>query len=134
MPVCIHVELAMLSGRKHPVRLGRAASVADLKAAAGKALMMPRSRIVFSQDHEHLHDTTFLLDLVEWLIIADIIDSRATLQLDLQLSMLVLVKPCVRCGVDGRKYCGQCKAARYCSEACQRADWPVNKPNCFPAV
>lgn len=29
------------------------------------------------------------------------------------------------------KTCGRCKRAYYCSVACQRADWPVHKLQCF---
>lgn len=41
---------------------------------------------------------------------------------------------CERCGrTDVKmKLCGQCRAARYCSEACQRAAWKLHKQTCVP--
>jgi hypothetical protein len=42
---------------------------------------------------------------------------------------------CERCGRTDlkMKLCGQCRAARYCSEVCQRAAWKLHKPACVPA-
>ena len=39
--------------------------------------------------------------------------------------------PCARCReATAAKRCGRCKLARYCSAACQRADWPLHKTVC----
>ena len=38
---------------------------------------------------------------------------------------------CVRnCGAVGKFACGRCRGQRYCSAACQKADWPRHKPRC----
>jgi hypothetical protein len=34
------------------------------------------------------------------------------------------------CDEPGQKRCARCKQARYCSEACIRAQWPVHKLDC----
>jgi hypothetical protein len=41
---------------------------------------------------------------------------------------------CERCGRTDVKMrlCGKCRAARYCSEACQRAAWKQHKKTCVP--
>jgi TPR repeat protein len=41
---------------------------------------------------------------------------------------------CERCGRTDVKMrlCGKCRAARYCSEACQRAAWKLHKQTCVP--
>jgi MYND finger len=44
-----------------------------------------------------------------------------------------LVKPdqCVRCdSTEKLRGCSRCLDARYCSETCQRTDWPVHKLDC----
>lgn len=37
---------------------------------------------------------------------------------------------CRVCGKKPTKRCGSCSAVRYCSPACQKADWPRHKPEC----
>lgn len=37
---------------------------------------------------------------------------------------------CQRCEEPGTKLCSQCRGVRYCSQACQRADWPLHKGAC----
>jgi tetratricopeptide (TPR) repeat protein len=40
---------------------------------------------------------------------------------------------CTVCHTSGVKIsrCGRCKKTWYCGVVCQRADWPVHKPNCM---
>src|SRR5277367_2766422 len=37
---------------------------------------------------------------------------------------------CLTCHQLGDKHCKDCKTAFYCSQACQKADWPFHKPAC----
>ncbi|KAI2634751.1 hypothetical protein GGS26DRAFT_551210 [Hypomontagnella submonticulosa] len=37
---------------------------------------------------------------------------------------------CIVCNVSGARFCDRCRSTRYCSEACQRADWPTHKLLC----
>lgn len=41
---------------------------------------------------------------------------------------------CYVCGKEGKKLCGQCCVARYCSRECQKADWPKHKIQCKDLV
>jgi hypothetical protein len=53
---------------------------------------------------------------------------------------LAFYKPCVGCGTRSTeskrdyKRCSRCKIAIYCSEACQRKDWPHHRGFCFTPV
>jgi hypothetical protein len=51
-----------------------------------------------------------------------------------RLTPPVPVKPrrCARCGIEAVEMplCSRCRAARYCSPACQRAHWPEQKAAC----
>ena len=40
---------------------------------------------------------------------------------------------CRTCGEEGCMACSRCKRARYCSRACQRADWKGHKKDCGSA-
>ena len=41
--------------------------------------------------------------------------------------------PCVKCGAtQSAALCGGCKTVRYCSVACQKADWPAHRKACAP--
>ncbi|KAG9312019.1 hypothetical protein JVU11DRAFT_7293 [Chiua virens] len=37
---------------------------------------------------------------------------------------------CRSCGKEGSLQCSRCKRVRYCSQACQRADWKAHKNDC----
>ncbi|KAI2468887.1 hypothetical protein F4781DRAFT_443149 [Annulohypoxylon bovei var. microspora] len=37
---------------------------------------------------------------------------------------------CIVCNVSNAHFCDRCKSTRYCSKACQRADWPTHKLLC----
>ncbi len=37
---------------------------------------------------------------------------------------------CIICNESSSRFCGRCKSARYCSRACQHADWPTHKLLC----
>ena len=37
---------------------------------------------------------------------------------------------CRKTGGTGFDQCARCKCVRYCSEACQRADWAVHQKEC----
>ena len=42
------------------------------------------------------------------------------------------VHTCAECGIrrEPMQVCSQCRVARYCGVACQRAHWPAHKPEC----
>lgn len=37
---------------------------------------------------------------------------------------------CWNCGKFGKKKCGNCRVAKYCSKECQRVHWKEHKPIC----
>ncbi|KAK9442305.1 hypothetical protein VB005_03364 [Metarhizium brunneum] len=37
---------------------------------------------------------------------------------------------CTVCDKHDARFCGRCKSARYCSEECEKADWPTHKLLC----
>ncbi|KAI1204516.1 uncharacterized protein F4807DRAFT_447060 [Annulohypoxylon truncatum] len=37
---------------------------------------------------------------------------------------------CIICNTSSANFCDRCKSIRYCSKACQRADWPTHKLLC----
>lgn len=39
---------------------------------------------------------------------------------------------CAGCGLPATTRCGRCRAARYCSAACQRRHYPKHRPRCRP--
>ncbi|KAF9427138.1 hypothetical protein BGZ94_005410 [Podila epigama] len=42
--------------------------------------------------------------------------------------------PCVACQTPSITRCARCKINHYCSEKCQRKDWPTHKIACTPAI
>ncbi|OAQ34682.1 alpha/beta-hydrolase [Linnemannia elongata AG-77] len=42
--------------------------------------------------------------------------------------------PCVVCKTPSVTRCSRCKVVHYCSEACQRKDWPTHKIACTPST
>jgi hypothetical protein len=48
----------------------------------------------------------------------------------------VVGRTCARCGLKGAEMpaCSRCRAARYCSPACQKAHWPEHKAACKAAA
>ncbi|KAI0671123.1 hypothetical protein C8Q78DRAFT_973674 [Trametes maxima] len=41
-----------------------------------------------------------------------------------------MAMPCQVCYSDADRVCSSCKYTRYCSEACQKADWKTHKKGC----
>ncbi|KAF9933547.1 hypothetical protein FBU30_005189 [Linnemannia zychae] len=42
--------------------------------------------------------------------------------------------PCIICQTPSVTRCSRCKIVNYCSEACQRKDWPTHKLACTPST
>lgn len=45
-----------------------------------------------------------------------------------------VIYACWVCCAPAEKICGRCRAARYCSRACQEAHWAAHKPDCRPGA
>ena len=130
MPAHTTVTLQTLIGDTHLIRLSKNATCADLRLAAQRCCGVSRKRIVLCKGGEILEDDTPVIDTVGGCAISDLIDPCVSLELEVQVDMITVTKACEVCSDDARKYCGKCKVARYCSEACQRQAWASHKLVC----
>jgi len=102
----IRVELITLSGGIQSVRVKTSVTVADLRRISRGLFGVSRSRAVICCEGDISKDETNLIDLIEGLVIFDLVDPRAHMQLELQLNVLVASALCAGCGSDAQKYCG----------------------------
>ena len=85
-------------------------------------------------------DYEYLLDFVPWLAVGDWLehgDEKCCwdLGIDLDLRLVLTEAPaakgrCRACGAASEKKCAGCLVARYCSAACQLADWRAHRDSC----
>ena len=102
MPACITVDLRTLSGDTHQIRLSMAATCGDLRWAAQGRFNVSRRRIIICHGCDILEDTTPLIDIVGWCVIPDIIDPCVFFELEVQMDMLTISKPCEVCNRDAQ--------------------------------
>ena len=85
----IRVELINLSGGIQSVRAKTSATVADLRRISRGLFGVSRSRVIICREGDILKDEINLIDLIEWLVISDLVEPGAPMQLDLQLNVLI---------------------------------------------
>ena len=109
------------------------ASVYDLKLRLGKYLGVECSCLqLVTLSGQLLKDDDYLRELLDvhwrrvWIEPKFLVRSRTP---DLVLSVIV-TKVCKVCNNIGKKKCGRCLSARYCSYECFRRDWPSHKVSC----
>jgi hypothetical protein len=56
--------------------------------------------------------------------------------LSILLTFFVMITkpPCIVCKTPSTTRCSRCKVVHYCSEACQRKDWPSHRIACTPST
>ena len=100
----IHVKLISLNGGIQSVRVNTSSTVADLRRISRGLFGVSRSRVIICREGDILKDEINLIDLIEWLVISDLVEPGAPMQLDLQLNVLIASSLCTSCGADAQKY------------------------------
>ena len=130
----LDVYLRRLSGQRLHTHIGTRCTVGELKSRVANDHRIRRScqRIV-SPDGRLLTDGTRVVETAEWLVITDLIDSAVRMHVDIELELVESAYECAVCQADTRlRLCAQCRSTRYCSLACQYADWASHKRSCRP--
>ena len=81
---------------------------------------------------EKLDNRTPLVNLLEWFCIADLVNNRLMMTVELEVCLVMVRRLCHSCGADAPHLCGSCRRLAYCSPVCQRLDWPAHKHHCRP--
>ena len=50
--------------------------------------------------------------------------------ISMKSTQVARVEGCARCGKPAEKICSRCKGVRYCSQECQKKDWPSHRGGC----
>ena len=84
--------------------------------------------------HQHKTDNILIL-LKNGVQVTESCISRATQAGDTDILQLLqnhrhASTRCMVCNMASKAVCGRCKSARYCSEMCQKNDWPTHVHNC----
>ena len=130
MPLDVH--LRRLSGQWLHMNVGTKCSVGELKLRIAKDHGIRRScQGLVSPEGRLLTDEARVFETAEWLVIADLIDSSVRFHLDIELELVESAYECAVCQAGTHlRLCAQCRTARYCSVACQHADWTSHKQSC----
>ena len=112
MPARLSVTFRTISGKQHTFRMSRAATCADLQREAQQRCGIPHTHVVICNNDTVLDEAAVLVELVEWFVLSDLLNPRASLVVELQLEMLLMPNPCAYCGSAARKCCGKCKKVR----------------------
>ena len=112
--------------------MGTWCTVGELKARVANDYGTRRScQKIISPDGLLLADATHIIDTVQWLVITDLVNAAARMHVDVDLALVESVYECAVCQADHHLLlCGRCLVTRYCSYACQQADWISHRTNC----
>ena len=109
-------------------------TVLDLKQRLYESLgVKALEQVIVPPDRERcLDDAVGLLDVVAWFVLGDVMSSKAINALTFEMIVDVVTTPklCANCDQPAIQKCGRCRAARYCSQECQRQRWRVHKAAC----
>ena len=126
------VTVIMLSGEMQQFRIQRGIVAKELKVALGHQFGVKRSQIqLFTSLGQQLQEEASLIELVDFAL-ADVLDPKTLRHLELELSVMVVLRDsvCLVCAAPCSRKCGRCRDAQYCSEPCQKQDWPAHKILC----
>ena len=128
----LDVYLRRLSGRRLHTHIGTGCTVGELKSRIARDYKIRRScQKIVCPDGRLLTDGTQIVEAVEWLAISDLIDGEVRMHVDVELELVVSAYECVVCQAGTHlRLCAQCRITRYCSVACQYADWASHKQRC----
>ena len=130
----LFVSVLSLSGRVLRFKMSFGDMVIDLKQHLKErtGTNCGDQAILMHHDTCHLNNDEFLVNLVEWFVIGDVLSRPALKAMTFELTMYLVIqsKHCANCEVPATKKCGHCRATRYCSQFCQHQHWPVHKLHC----
>ena len=131
MPIRFHIKLLCLGGGEIWISLrGRGATVSDLKDAVRLHLNVSRNSFKICSGVERLDNRTPLVNLLEWFCIADLVNNRFMMTVELEVCLVMVRRLCHSCGANASHLCGSCRRLAYCSPVCQLLDWPAHKHHC----
>ena len=129
-----HVFVQKLNGDVLEYMMSRHTTVLDLKQRLYESLgVKALEQVIVPPDRERcVDDAVGLLDVVAWFVLGDVMSSKAINALTFELNVDVVTTPklCANCDQPAIQKCGRCRAARYCSQECQRQHWRVHKAAC----
>ena len=91
MPIRFHIKLLCLGGGEIWISLrGRGATVSDLKDAVRLHLNVSRNGFKICSGVEKLDNRTPLLNLLEWFCIADLVNNRFMMTVELEVCLVMV--------------------------------------------